>query len=380
MPRFHDDPDLHTMSFGDHLEELRRRVLLALIVPFPLMILIFMGSDWLINVLRLPLTRAMIANDLDPTLQALGPPEVLLTKMKLSIIAALILSAPWILWQGWLFIAPGLYSFERRFVRFLIPLSAILTLFGAALMYFAMLPLILYVLVGFGARLSQKIEPTGVDAAVTAWIAQNNEVTVRATLPAEPAEGESCLVWPDMKLYVALPDEDGALEWTPIPRAHRASVLQEYRLNDYIGFTLMLFLGIVVAFQMPLVILLLHWVGLAEREWFVRHRKHALFVCAIVSAVITPADVISMIAMLIPLYGLYEFGILLVRFAPARRVADGEVLPRKRGAPSDKPPAQSSESHSPEQSGTVPPRSRPLDQWQVDQDDGEENDRGGKNE
>ncbi|MCA9295401.1 MAG: twin-arginine translocase subunit TatC [Phycisphaerales bacterium] len=366
------------MSFGDHLEELRRRLFMALIVPIPLKIVLFAVSDWLINILRLPLTKAMLANDLDPTLQALGPAEVLLTQMKLSIIAALILSAPWILWQAWLFIAPGLYTFERRFVRFLIPLSAVLTLAGAVLMYYAMLPLILYVLVGFGARLSQNIEPTGVDAAIAAWVEENHDVAVRPTLPTAPADGDGCLVWPDMTMFVALPDADGAIEWVPVPRAHRASVLQEYRLNDYISFTLMLFLGIVIAFQLPLVILLLHWIGLAERAWFIKHRKHAVLVCAIVSAVITPADVISMIAMLIPLYGLYEFGILLVRFAPARRVAAGEVLARP-GRGSDKPPAQPSKSPSATQSGTTAPRSQPLDQWQVEEDDGDDDDREGNN-
>ncbi|MEM7229736.1 MAG: twin-arginine translocase subunit TatC [Planctomycetota bacterium] len=374
MARLPDDPDFHTMSFGDHLEELRKRIFLAIVVPLPLMILLFMISDWLIAMLRIPLTDAMIRNDLDPTLQALGPPEVLLTKMKLSIIAALIVAAPWILWQVWLFVAPGLYRKERRFVHFLIPLSGVLTLAGAALMYFAMLPLILYVLIGFGAKLADQVEPDIKDADVAAWLDANHDVPIRAALPAEPEVNDGCLVWPNMTLHIARPNDDGVIEWTKVPKPRSAAVLQEFRLGDYISFVLMLFLGIVMAFQLPLALLLLTWIGLADRAFFARHRKQALLVCAAISALITPADVISMMAMLLPLYLLYEFGLLLTLIAPASKVSEGSVLtrPDTAKATTDKPTITSSETTETAQSDVPPQRRQPLDQYQVDQSDDDE--------
>jgi len=371
--RFHDDPDQHTMSFGDHLEELRRRILFALIVPLPLMILIFSFSDSIVVLLRVPLDTALRANDMDPTMQTLGPAEALMMKMKLSIIAAIIAAAPWILWQAWQFIAPGLYQYERRFVRFLIPLSAILTLAGTALMYFVMLPLILHVLVGFGGRLSRNIDPGPVDDAIVGWLESNPDLSLGTSLPDDPAEHAGCLLVPAMDLYAALPDDEGVVTWTKVSPSQHAILRQEFRLSEYVSFTLMLFLGIVIAFQMPLVILLLHWVGIADGDWLRRHRRHALLVCAAISALITPADVISMIAMLLPLYALYEFGLLLVHFAPARRVAEGRVLRGESSTSENEPSDPSNPTEAVQSESGTRPR-RPLDQWNVDADDGEGDD------
>ena len=153
MSRTASESAAHLMSFGDHLDELRRRIILALILPLPLSVVTFYFSDTFIQWLVLPLKRAMDFHGLDTTLQQLSPPEFLVAKIKLSIIFALIITAPWLLWQAWLFISPGLYKQERRFVYLLIPGSAFLTAAGVALMYFVMLPLMLFVLVGFGVGL-----------------------------------------------------------------------------------------------------------------------------------------------------------------------------------------------------------------------------------
>jgi sec-independent protein translocase protein TatC len=90
-----------TMSFGDHLEELRRRIIYAIAAPLPLAIVIFFFSGELIRVLVRPLFMVLDANDLPRQIQVLSPPEELLTRLKLSIIAAIIVACPWILWQAW---------------------------------------------------------------------------------------------------------------------------------------------------------------------------------------------------------------------------------------------------------------------------------------
>ncbi|MHC5026170.1 MAG: twin-arginine translocase subunit TatC, partial [Planctomycetota bacterium] len=149
----HKFEETATMSFGDHLEELRKRILWAAGPALPLAIVLFFFSDTFIALLVMPLRRVLENEALPPRILALSPPEVLLVKMKLSVILAAIALAPWIFWQAWIFIRPGLYDQEKRFVRFLIPGSAVLTVAGVALLYFGMLPLTLTVLVTVGSNL-----------------------------------------------------------------------------------------------------------------------------------------------------------------------------------------------------------------------------------
>jgi sec-independent protein translocase protein TatC len=267
----HNDPQA-TMTFGDHLEELRRRLILALLAPLPLAIVAFFFSEQLIGILRRPLMSVLRSEKLPETLHVFSALEMLSVRLKLSIIAALVLAAPWILWQAWLFISPGLFRHEKRFVYFLLPGSAVLTVAGASLFYFGMLPLMLLVLVKFSQS------------------------------------------------------------------EHVAMTL---RLDWYISMVMMMLLGMVVAFHLPLVILLAGWIGLVRVQWLASQRKYALLACAILAAVITPADPFSMVAMLIPLYGLFELGILLLRLAPAGAVAEGRVGPLawsdKAGQPQSRP-------------------------------------------
>ena len=77
----------------------------------------------------------------------------------------------------------------------------------------------------------------------------------------------------------------------------------------------------------PLVILLLGWVGIVRPETLSKNRRYAIFVIAIVAAIVTPtSDLLSMSLMMIPLYLLYELGILLLKIAPPSAVGDGTVL------------------------------------------------------
>jgi Sec-independent protein secretion pathway component TatC len=122
-----------------------------------------------------------------------------------------------------------------------------------------------------------------------------------------------------------------------VPLTVLGGISQVYRLSEYISFTLLLLAGTVVAFQMPIVVLLLGWVGLVNPAFLREKRKWALFIMAIVAAVVTPPDVTSMLLLLIPLWLLYEFGILLLVFVPAQRVSQGRVFQfrRKAGEPDE---------------------------------------------
>ena len=103
------DPKSYTMPLGDHLEDLRKRLIYAPLVPLPLAMVLFMFSDGLVELLLEPLQTVQRQGGFPQQVQVLSPPEFLLMQIKLSIIFAIVLSVPWIIMQTWLFIAPGLY-------------------------------------------------------------------------------------------------------------------------------------------------------------------------------------------------------------------------------------------------------------------------------
>lgn len=325
------------MSFGDHLEELRRRILLALVVPLPLAVLIFflnqVFDNFLIEWLRLPASNALRANGLPDTMQLLSATEMVVLQMKLCVIAGLVLSAPWVLYQAWKFIEPGLYAHEKRFVYFLLPFSGVLTIAGIALLYWAMLPLMLRVLIAFGTMGTS----ASFDERVIEALKHQPPLRIVTEQPSSPQIGEAWLTWPALDLYVAVNDGQGQATVKPVPRSW---VRQEYRLSEYVNLVLMLMVAIAIAFQMPLVIALLGWMGLATPQWLRRHRRYALMICGVIAVVITPPDALSALIMLVPLYGLYELGILLLVIAPASAVAKGRVfsLRRFRKPSADNPP------------------------------------------
>lgn len=324
MERPAPDPSGHAvMTLGDHLDELRRRVLLALAVPVPVAIAAFAFAAPIRDVLCEPALRALRAHDLPAQLQVLNPIETLGSELKLSLVAALVLAAPWIALQVWKFVEPGLYAHERRFVRLLVPMSAVLTILGLALLYFLLLPLMLEVLVSIGGeppRLLQSGGPT--------TVASTPVIPTLAESPAHPLPGQLWLT-PDHRLAVAVPVDPQHVEVRTVMLAHDSRLMQQFRLSEYLDFTLDFALGITIAFQTPLVVLLLGWLGVLTPSALARQRRYAIFAAAVIGAVVTPSgDPFSMALLAVPVYLLYELGILLLRVAPPSAVAQGEVLGR----------------------------------------------------
>ena len=125
-------------SFIDHLLELRTRLLRAAIAVFVLFVALFPFSDKLYTLLARPLTAvlpksgAMIATNL---------PATFVAPMKLTFATALALAIPYVLYQIWAFVAPGLYQKERRLVTPLLVSSTLLFYLGMAFAYFFIFPL-----------------------------------------------------------------------------------------------------------------------------------------------------------------------------------------------------------------------------------------------
>lgn len=143
------------MSFFDHLEELRWRIIKALIGIVLGMIVCAVFIDWIMNQFLLhPILR--VNANLQPgqqpiNLQNLKPFGQVFLYMQVAIIGGVILSVPNILYQLWAFIAPGLMPKERRYIRWIVAFSSICFLGGIAFAYFVMLPAALTFFAGFGS-------------------------------------------------------------------------------------------------------------------------------------------------------------------------------------------------------------------------------------
>jgi sec-independent protein translocase protein TatC len=361
-----DQPEESTgasMSFGEHLHELRGRVFKALIVPLPLSIGFFFLAPHIRELLVAPLFAALRANGQTVQIQALSPAETITVDMKLAVVAALSVSAPWLLFQLWKFVEPGLFVHERRYVHFLAPLSSVLTACAIALFYWILLPFTLLFLVSFGAARPKTFDaPPPLAATTDGTAADASNPTAPAALPPfafpvldedppAPRAGEAWISTKDQVLRVAVPVQKVVanavldlanratelvsptteptvpqLQLLEIPLSVLGGVSQVYRLSEYINFTLLLLAGSVVAFQMPVAILLLGWVGMVNPRMLREKRRWAVFIMAIIAAVVTPPDLTSMLLLLVPLWLLYEFGIVLLLLVPAHKVAQGRVF------------------------------------------------------
>ena len=108
--------------------------------------------------------------------------------------------------------------------------------------------------------------------------------------------------------------EDGVFA-TPLTRIDEHRMVQsQFRLKEYISFVGMLALSFGAAFQMPVVVVFLAWAGIFSAAQMGRARKYVIFGIAVAAAVLTPTpDAISMSLLALPMYGLFEGGLLLAR-------------------------------------------------------------------
>ncbi|MBI5508627.1 MAG: twin-arginine translocase subunit TatC [Deltaproteobacteria bacterium] len=130
-----DSADGSRMTLIEHLEELRRRIvysgsvlLVATVASFALAPRLF---DWL----RLPLESVK-----GQKLITLGPLELFMTYLKISILAAVFATAPWILYQAWQFVAPGLYRHEKRWIVPFVGFGTVFFAAGGAFSFLVVLP------------------------------------------------------------------------------------------------------------------------------------------------------------------------------------------------------------------------------------------------
>ncbi len=319
------------MSFGDHLEELRVRLVLCLIgLVIALVIGLALGGDMLALMIG-PLTDALRSAGQPSQLIATGPLETFVAYLKVGLLFAILVAFPWMLYQLWLFVAPGLHAAERRFVYFLIPLSALLSALSALFLYYFLLPVSLYFLIIFGAGILK--EQPGVAAVPESIVVPMIPVLdgdPPVALLAEDGPFPPGSSWINTQL-AEVRYHLGGTKIMGQPLKASGQIAQMYRVGEYVSLFVGMAIVFAIAFQLPLVMLLLAWVGILKPSDLTPYRKHAIFGCAIAGAVLTPQDPWSMVMLSTALYLLFEFGIVLMRFVPPRAVATrfGTASPEK---------------------------------------------------
>ena len=224
--------------FVQHLMELRDRLVYAFIGLAVCMavLAVWPGPGGLIDLIAVPIKAHMPP---DAKLIAVGVFSPFFVPLKVLAMAALLMSLPWWMYQLWAFVAPGLYSHEKRFAVPLIVLGSVLAYIGIGFVQF----FVLDKMFGF----IQKFTPASVAAT------------------------------PDIASYV------------------------EAILSLYLAFGL--------AFQVPIVVVLLVKMGLVSIQKLKDFRGYFIVLAFVVAAVVTPPDVISQLALAVPMCLLYEMGI-----------------------------------------------------------------------
>ena len=307
MPVSENIDQLNKMSLGDHLDELRKRIILALIgLIIALAVCLGFGKQ-LLGLVQYPFNQAseryieyikqsqtaqIAVSDKDKTLkeapkkvekvkeikeekeapkvsdakplkdqvledhnlspQIIAPPrlythhptEKVMVYFKTCILFGIIISSPWIIYQFWAFISAGLYKNEKKFAYRVMPVSLFLFITGTTFFLLVIAPMILQFLMKFNIGLT---------------------------------------------------------------------ITDQWRLRDYINMITTLTLVFGIAFQLPILIVAAEKIGLVKLQALVNFRKYVLLALFVVSAVITPPDVVSQISLAIPLYILYEASIIVCR-------------------------------------------------------------------
>lgn len=337
MDRLHGGPDLDPeqirMTLGEHLEELRSRLIRALLALAVGAVLCFLVKDYVVAFLTWPVIAVQRARNMPVGLKFLNPAESFLTYLKVSIMVGFLLTSPYSLAQIWGFIAAGLYPNERRWVRRFVPVSIALFFTGAGFLLLVAAPMLVYFLAAYGEKLpnveqyipTRILIPRVIEPIEKEPTRAEDQVLWPTSLPVfvkDPANPPELTPWinaRDQKIRFRAQGTDYELGFTNVDR--RAEIIADFRLNEYITFILHLAIAFGIGFQVPVVVAFLAAVGIAEAAQMGRLRRHVWLVMAMVAAVVTPPDLTSMLALLLPMILFFEIGLYVARLIEHRRAA-----------------------------------------------------------
>jgi sec-independent protein translocase protein TatC len=151
------DESLPSMGFLDHLEELRRRIIWSIVYIVGGFSVCYWYHEQIYNLMQKPIFVALKAHGLDQKLVYLNPTEPFNMYLKVAFIGGIFVASPLILYQVWLFIAPGLYRNERRYVAPFLFSTVALFVAGGVFGYKMVYPAALDFLIGYGLQFSPMI-------------------------------------------------------------------------------------------------------------------------------------------------------------------------------------------------------------------------------
>ena len=246
-----DEPDRELLAEGtliSHLVELRQRLLKAVVA----IAIVFAPCAWFANdlftIIATPLIQKMPAGSSMIATSLISP---FMAPLKLSLFVAVFIAMPYVLYQVWAFVAPGLYKREKRFAIPLVVSSIVLFYAGVAFAYFVVFPLMFAFLT--------TTAPTGVQVMTD--------------------------------------------------------------ITNYLDFVLLLFFAFGIAFEMPVATVLLAATGLVRVETMTKNRGYVILGIFVIAAFLTPPDALSQTAMALPMWLLYEIGIILSRILLREKLA-----------------------------------------------------------
>jgi len=242
-------------TFISHLIEMRDRLLRAVLAVVIIFICLFPWAQDLYALLAKPLLAALPKGGQMIATEVTTP---FFVPVKVTLMAAFLLALPWVFYQAWAFVAPGLYQHEKRIGAPLVVASVILFVLGMAFAYFLVFPVVFGFIVG--------VAPEGV------------------------------------------------------------AVMTD--IGKYLDFVMTLFLAFGVTFEVPVAVVLLVKMGMVSVAKLREIRPYVIVGAFVIGAIFTPPDVISQFMLAVPLWILYEAGILvsamITRTKPA---ADADYAP-----------------------------------------------------
>jgi sec-independent protein translocase protein TatC len=157
LRRKNSEEQLPGMSFLAHLEELRKRIIRSALFVVAGFFLCFWKAEAIYGYMQRPIMEALTRNHLDTKLVYLNPTEPFNIYLKVGLLAGLFLASPFILYQVWMFISPGLYKREKRYVLPFMFSTVFLFLAGGYFGYKIVYPAALEFLIGYGKQFTPMI-------------------------------------------------------------------------------------------------------------------------------------------------------------------------------------------------------------------------------
>ncbi len=323
------------MGLGAHLEELRRCLIWALVGLAPIFIISIIFARELLDVSMAPVRAALHAAGEPDVMQLTSVFEGFFNSVKIAFLATICVGAPWVLFQLWRFVAPGLHGHERRFIYILAPLSGLLSAAALLFLYYVILPTMLGFLVTFNAGTFTRANPIA-DLPPGITLAT---IPVLEGDPKDPPSGGQWFNTAVMEHRLSLgPGADGKPRIVGTPASTSGALLQQFRVGETLDTFIMFALGCVIGFQTPVVVLLLGWIGIVKRTFLAKYRRHILVICCVAGAFLTPSpDPASMLLLSVPMYLLFELGLILLWALPAHRIAGRPAPDLSAGGPSEGP-------------------------------------------